>query len=105
MMNQFPGLAAASIRDTALWQGAWEWLKVRRVPINPPADYVDDDGKKVGGSLHLKGLALDLVADDLDALKKGLEAFMHSPEHRKQRGLKITGLVREPDCVHISLSK
>jgi hypothetical protein len=105
MMAQFPGLATASIKDTAIWESAWEWLKARRVPINPPADYVDDDGKKVGGSLHLKGLAMDLIADDLVALKKGLEQYALSQEHRKRKGLKITGLVLEPDCVHISLAK
>lgn len=105
MMKSFPGLASATIRDTALWTGAWEWLKTRRVPINPPADYVGEDGKKIGGSLHLKGLAMDFIADDLDALKTALQAYMASPEHRKRRGLKITGLVREPDCVHISLAK
>ena len=105
MMKMFPGLAEASIKDTALWTGAWEWLKARRVPINPPADYVDDDGKKVGGSLHLKGLAMDLIADDLDALKSALQTYVASPEHRTRKGLKITGIVREPDCVHISLAK
>ncbi len=105
MLKNFPGLVAATIKDTALWTGAWEWLKSRRVPINPPGDYVNDDGKKVGGSLHLKGLAMDLIADDLDALKEALQAYMASPEHKKRRGMKITGLVREPDCVHISLAK
>jgi hypothetical protein len=105
MMRAFPGLASATIKDTALWTGAWEWLKARHVPINPPADYVDDDGKKVGGSLHLKGLAMDFIADDLDALKTALQSYASSPEYHKRRGLKITGLVREPDCVHISLAK
>lgn len=105
MMKNFPALASASIKDTAVWTEAWEWLKARHVPINPPGDYVNDDGQKVGGSLHLKGLAMDLIADDLDALKTALQSYMASPAHRTRRGMKITGLVREPDCVHISLGK
>jgi hypothetical protein len=105
MMRNFPALATATIKDTAIWTEAWEWLKARHVPINPPGDYVNDDGQKVGGSLHLKGLAMDLVADDLDALKMALQSYMASPEHKKRRGMKITGFVREPDCVHISLAK
>lgn len=106
MLKNFPGLQSATMKDTAIWKGAWEWLKARRVPINAPGDYVNDDGKKVGGSLHLKGLAMDLIADDLSELKKAIDAYAASPGNRKKKkGLRVVGAVLEPDCVHISLAK
>jgi hypothetical protein len=104
MMSAFPGLETATLADTNDWIVAWEWLKSRRVPVNPPADYVNDDGKTVGGSLHLKGLAIDLVGNDLDQLKAVLTKFAESSSNGVS-GLRVTGVVRESDCVHISLSR
>jgi len=106
MMGSFPGLASASIRDTTKWIAAWEWLKARHVPVNPPADYVNDNGDRVGGSLHLKGLAVDLIANDLDDLHQALQQFAQSPANKaNKRGLRVVGLVREADCVHVSLGR
>lgn len=104
MTSEFPGIRTATVRDKNIWEPAWEWLKARHVPVNPPADYVDDDGNKVGGSLHLKGLAVDLVSDNLDALKSALELFVDS-KAAKSSPLQVIGLVRERDCVHVSLAK
>jgi len=103
-LAQFPELADAQVSDTAKWLPAWQWLKARHVPVNPPADVAGEDGAKFGGSLHLKGLALDLVADDLDALKLALEGYRTS-KVAGSTDLSIIGLVRERDCVHISLSE
>jgi hypothetical protein len=106
MLSAFPGLADAHIADTAKWISAWQWLKAHHVPVNPPADYVDEDGNIVGGSLHLKGMALDLVADNLDALKTAIESFeAYGTSKKSNDGLRIIGVLREADCVHISLSR
>ena len=102
MMNAFPGLANATVTDKEIWSPAWEWLKAHRVPVNPPADYMDDGGNMVGASLHLKGLAIDVVADNLDALKDAIIAYANSG--RFAGGLRILGLTRERDCVHIALT-
>lgn len=102
--SEFPGILSAELRDKNIWEPAWEWLKARHVPVNPPADYIKDDGNKVGGSLHLKGLALDLVSNNLDALKTAVESFVDS-KSAKSSGMQIVGIVRERDCVHISLAK
>lgn len=104
MTSEFPGIRTATVRDKSIWEPAWEWLKARHVPVNPPADYVDDEGNRVGGSLHLKGMAVDLVSDDLDALKSALELFVDS-KAAKSSPLQVIGLVRERDCVHVSLAK
>ena len=102
MTNAFPGLANATVADKGVWSPAWEWLKAHRVPVNPPADYMDDGGNIVGASLHLKGLAIDVVADNLDALKDAIIAYANSG--RFAGGLRISGLTRERDCVHIALT-
>jgi hypothetical protein len=52
----------------------------------------------------LKGLALDLVSDNLDALKSALQSFVES-RAAQSSPLQVVGLVRERDCVHISLAK
>ena len=104
MTSEFPGIMSATLRDKNIWEPAWEWLKSHHVPVNPPADYVDDEGNKVGGSLHLKGLAVDLVSDNLDALKSAIESYTDSKQ-AKSSPLQVVGLVRERDCVHVSLAK
>jgi hypothetical protein len=104
MAADFPGIRSATVRDKNIWEPAWEWLKARHVPVNPPTDYIDEEGNKIGGSLHLKGLAVDLVSNNLDALKSAIASFTES-KAAKSSPLQITGLVRERDCVHISLSK
>ncbi len=103
-LASFPDLKTASVADTAKWHSAWEWLKARHVPINPPADIANEDGSVVGGSLHLKGLAMDVVSDDLGALKQAIELYKTESEKTHTNGLHISGLVRERDCVHISLA-
>lgn len=105
MSSSFPALASASIRDTSAWIEAWEWLKAHHVPVNPPADYVNEDGSHVSGSLHLKGLAIDVIADDLDGLRDALAGYAESAANNAKKGLHVIGLVRERDCVHISLGK
>ena len=102
MSRAFPSLEAATVSNKSSWTPAWEWLKSHHIPVNPPADYVNEDGNIVGGSLHLKGLAIDVVSTDLDALRDALVASANAGV--SGGGLQITGLTRERDCVHISLS-
>ncbi len=103
-LDNFPGLKSASVADTAKWLSAWQWLKARHVPVNPPADVTNDEGNHVGGSLHLKGLAIDVVSDDLDALKQAIELYKVELEKSHTKGLHISSTLRERDCVHISLA-
>jgi hypothetical protein len=47
-------------------------------------------------------MAMDVVSDDLDALRDALSEFASS---RQAKGLRVAGLTRERDCVHISLTR
>ncbi len=103
MMHAFPGLMTASVSDRASWEPAWQWLKRRRFPVNPPADCVKRDGTEAGASLHVKGLALDVISNNLDALTRSLVKFASTPE--AYGALRMTSLTRERDCVHIALTR
>ena len=103
MTGAFPGLMDATVADRAIWTPAWEWLKRQRIPVNPPADCIKHDGTEAGASLHVKGLALDVIGGNLDALTHALVKFASSPE--AQGGLRMTSLTRERDCVHIALTR
>jgi hypothetical protein len=103
-LANFPELKTAAVSDTAKWLSAWQWLTARHVPVNPPADITNDEGSKFGGSLHLKGLAMDVVSDDLDALKQAIEVYKIESEKTRSKGLHISSTLRERDCVHISLT-
>jgi hypothetical protein len=105
MSSEFPELANAGVADTAKWIKAFEWLKQHRIPVDPPADYTRGDGNSVRGSLHLRGLALDLSGGNLDVLANHLANFWDWSEKHPFDGLKVAGLLREGDCVHISLSE
>lgn len=104
MLRSFPGLSSARLQDTNVWSNAWEWLKSRHIPVNAPTDYINGGGEKVSGSLHLHGLAIDLVANDLDGLKEALTNFANTSKS-KRGALRIAAIVREPTCVHLSLTK
>lgn len=96
---KFPKLEEASILDTKIWLKAWRWLTARHVPINAPAPV---PGENVRTSMHLQGLAIDLISNNLDHLRSMLANFSRS-EYAGQAQLHITGIVREPGCVHINL--
>ena len=96
---KFPKLEEASILDTKIWLKAWRWLTRRHVPINAPAPV---PGENVRTSMHLQGLAIDLISNNLDHLRSMLANFSRS-EYAGQAQLHITGIIREPGCVHINL--
>jgi hypothetical protein len=102
MMSVFSGLSNASLEDKSAWAPAWEWLKAHHVPVDPPADFVDNNGNVISSSLHLKGLAIDLVAGNLDVLSRAIVRFANSGLERSE--LRMTGITRERDCVHIALT-
>jgi len=97
--SRFPKLEAASIIDTKIWLKAWQWLRHKHVPVNAPAAV---PGTEVRTSMHLKGLAIDFISSDLDHLRGLLADFSHS-KYANEAPLHITGIVREPGCVHINL--
>ena len=103
MISAFPALVGATVADRGAWLPAWQWLHARRIPIDPPADYVTDEGNQVGSSLHMKGMALDLVSDNLSALS---QAVLDYANHHATgaSGLHITAILRESRCVHLSLA-
>lgn len=103
MMHAFPGLMDATVQNRASWEPAWQWLKRQRFPVNPPADCVKQDGTEAGASLHVKGLALDVIGGNLDALTRALVRFASTPE--AYGPLRMTSLTRERDCVHIALAR
>jgi len=98
--SQFPLLDSASPSDTKVWLAAWNWLRARRVPVNAPTDIAGHDIKT---SNHLKGLAIDFIAENLDRLSGWLADFSKS-SYAKDANLKIVGIVREPGCIHINLA-
>ncbi|MDP4200046.1 MAG: hypothetical protein Q8922_06485 [Bacteroidota bacterium] len=97
--RKFPQLEEASVLDTKIWLKAWHWLTARRVPINAPAPV---PGANVRTSMHLKGLAIDFISDDLSHLRTLLANFSRS-SFARNADLQIVGIVREPGCVHINL--
>ncbi|HWF45298.1 MAG TPA: hypothetical protein VG537_11710 [Candidatus Kapabacteria bacterium] len=105
MMSAFPGLTSASLEDKSAWAPAWEWLKAHHIPVDPPADFVDNNGNVISSSLHLKGLAIDLVAGNLDVLSRAIVRYANSGLEATAAGeLRMTGITRERDCVHIALT-
>jgi hypothetical protein len=53
--------------------------------------------------MHLKGMAMDFIATSLDQLDKWFVDFSKS-KYGKDAALRITGIVREPGCIHINLA-
>ena len=97
------GIFNATLKDSTVWAKAWRWLANKRVPINPPADIVQNGRVVKKSSAHLKGDAMDLISPNLKDLHKMLSRYAASKE-AKQIGPKITGIVLEPYCVHIVVS-
>ncbi|GEM_PF-2192793 len=97
--SKFPHLEQATLADTKIWLRAWQWLRRKHVPVNAPAEV---PGADVRTSMHLKGLAIDFISDNLDHLRSMLADFSRS-KYATEAPLKITGIVREPGCVHINL--
>jgi hypothetical protein len=97
--SKFPRLEDATVANTKIWLRAWEWLRRRRVPVNAPAEV---PGAQVRTSMHLKGLAMDFISDNLDHTRAMLADFAHS-KYASAAPLHIIGIVREPGCVHINL--
>jgi len=95
--QKFPQLEEASVMDTKIWLKAWQWLRAKHVPVNAPAAV---PGASV--SMHLKGQAIDFIAQDLDDLRSWFASYAKS-SFAKQADLKITAIVREPGCVHVNL--
>lgn len=104
MMGRFAGLASATLSDKNAWMPAWQWLHACRVPVNPPADYISNEGNLVSGSLHLKGMAMDLVAPNMTGLSYAILKYANNYAPRTG-GLHITAIVREARCVHLSLAR
>jgi hypothetical protein len=98
--DKFPGLDSATLSDTKVWFSAWTWLRSQHVPVNAPADI---EGKSIKTSMHLKGMAMDFIATSLDQLDKWFVDFSKS-KYGKDAALRITGIVREPGCIHINLA-
>lgn len=97
-----PNIKSASMQDTTVWVKAWNWLRAKRVPINPPGD-IRQAGRIVRKSSdHLKGKAMDFISPNLKDLHKMLTQFAASKE-AKQLDIKIRAVVLEPYCVHIAL--
>ena len=96
---KFPKLEEATVVDTKIWLKAWQWLRSRHVPVNAPAEV---PGVDVRTSMHLKGLAIDFIASNLDHLRNWLTSFARS-KYVGLSELQIAGIVREPGCVHVNL--
>ncbi len=94
------GIFNATLKDSNVWAKAWRWLAAKRVPINPPADIVQNGRVVKKSSAHLKGEAIDLISPNLKDLHKMLQRYAASKE-AKQSDVKIKGIVLEPYCVHI----
>ena len=105
MMGAFPGLAAATLQDANIWAPAWHWLKVRRIPVDPPAGFMTRDGNTYQPSLHTRGLALDMIGGNLTTLAYVLLHYANDPRASYGAPLRITALTRERDCVHLSLAR
>jgi uncharacterized protein YcbK (DUF882 family) len=97
------GIFNATLKDSTVWAKAWRWLANKRVPINPPADIVQNGRVVKKSSAHLKGNAIDLISPNLRDLHKMLQRYAASKD-AKQIGTRITGIVLEPYCVHIVVS-
>ena len=97
------GIFNATLKDSTVWAKAWRWLANKRVPINPPADIVQNGRVVKKSSAHLKGNAIDLISPNLKDLHKMLARYQASKE-AKQIDTRITGIVLEPYCVHIVVS-
>jgi len=94
------GIFNATLKDSTVWAKAWRWLASKRVPINPPADIVQNGRVVKKSSAHLKGNAIDLISPNLRDLHQMLTRYAASKEAR-QLDVKIRGIVLEPYCVHI----
>ncbi len=105
MTHAFPNLETATVADVNSWTPAWQWLKSRRIPVNPPANFINGEGNEIGASLHTKGLALDLIGSNLNlnALAQAIVRYANSP--LAMGPLRITSLTRERDCVHVALTR
>jgi hypothetical protein len=103
MLRAFPNLENATVADVNIWTPAWQWLKSRRIPVNPPANFINGEGNEIGASLHTKGLAIDLIGGNLDALTRAIVRYANSP--LSLGPLRITSLTRERDCVHVALAR
>jgi hypothetical protein len=97
------GIFNATLKDSTVWAKAWRWLANKRVPINPPADIVQNGRVVKKSSDHLRGNAIDLISPNLRDLHKQLTKYAASKE-AKQQDLRITAVVLEPYCVHIKFS-
>jgi hypothetical protein len=100
--KQFAGIFNATLKDSTLWTKAWRWLANKGVPINPPADIVQNGRVVKRSSDHLKGHAMDLISPNLKDLYKQMQRYAASKEARQQ-DLRITAVVLEPYCVHIKV--
>lgn len=98
--EKFPKLEDASMADTSVWLKAWQWLRAKHVPINAPAEV---KGVAVKTSMHLKGLAVDLISTNLSQLRSWVARYMSSPV-AKQSKIKIAAIVLEPGCVHLNIT-
>jgi uncharacterized protein YcbK (DUF882 family) len=96
------GIFNATLKDSTIWSKAWRWLANKHVPINPPADIVQNGRVVKKSSDHLKGQAMDFISPNLKDLHKMLTRYAASKE-AKQQGLKIRAVVLEPYCVHIAV--
>lgn len=97
------GIFNATLQDTNVWVKAWNWLRAKRVPVNPPGDIRGKGGQIVRKSSdHLKGKAMDLISPNLKDLHRMLVKYAASKE-AKQQDLRIRAVVLEPYCVHIAL--
>jgi hypothetical protein len=100
--KQFAGVFNATLKDSTVWTKAWRWLANKGVPINPPADIVQNGRVVKRSSDHLKGHAMDLISPNLKDLYKMMQRYAASKE-AKQQDLRITAVVLEPYCVHIKV--
>jgi hypothetical protein len=96
------GIFNATLKDSTIWFKAWRWLANKHVPINPPADIVQNGRVVKKSSDHLKGHAMDLISPNLKDLYKTMQRYAASKE-AKQQDLRITAVVLEPYCVHIKV--
>jgi hypothetical protein len=100
--KQFASVFNATLKDSTIWTKAWRWLANKGVPINPPADIVQNGRVVKRSSDHLKGHAIDFISPNLKDLHKMLTRYAASKEAQKQN-LRIRAVVLEPYCVHIAI--
>jgi hypothetical protein len=96
------GIFNATLKDSTIWAKAWRWLANKHVPINPPADIVENGRVVKRSSDHLKGHAIDFISPNLKDLHSMLTRYAASKE-AKQQNLRIRAVVLEPYCVHIAI--